>query len=292
MSHAPASIHAYGSHPSQYAELYLPERRSRPGVAVVIHGGFWRQAYGAEYGRPLAADLARRGWIAWNLEYRRTAGGDGGWPETFTDIAAGIDLLRPVLREAGLEAGAVIAIGHSAGAHLGLWAAGRHLLPAGVPGARGLPCLDGVVAQSGAIDLGLAHELKLSNGAVRELLGCDPAQDDGRWAWADPMHRLPLGVPVVAIHGDNDEDVPLGVSESYVRAASAVGDRAELLRIAGDHYGVITVGNAAWELCVEAFAGLAAAGGVQTDTSCTGVDAAGDGILVHCPKNRGEDVSC
>ncbi|GAA4366157.1 alpha/beta hydrolase family protein [Paeniglutamicibacter cryotolerans] len=292
MSDAPASLHAYGSHPSQYAELYLPERRSRPGVAVIIHGGFWRQAYGAEYGRPLAADLARRGWVAWNLEYRRTAGGAGGWPETFTDVAAGIDLLHPVLREAGLDSGPVVAIGHSAGAHLGLWAAGRHLLPSGVPGALRRPCLDGVVAQSGALDLALADELNLSNGAVRELLGLDPGRDDGRWKWADPMQRLPLGVPVVAIHGDNDGDVPLSVSESYARAAAAAGDRIELLRISGDHYGVITVGNAAWELCVRALAGLAAAGGVATDTPGTGGGAAADGILEHCPKNRGEDGSC
>jgi acetyl esterase/lipase len=41
----------------------------------------------------VCADLAAAGWAAWNLEYRRTAGGDGGWPATFEDIAAGIDHL-------------------------------------------------------------------------------------------------------------------------------------------------------------------------------------------------------
>lgn len=270
MSSVPTSVHVYGDHPSQYAELYLPEHRSQDGVAVIIHGGFWRQAYGAEYGRPLAADLARRGWITWNLEYRRTAGGDGGWPRTFTDVADGMDLLHPVLEELGIEAGPLVAIGHSAGAHLALWAAGRHLLPAAVPGALPGPCLAGVVAQSGAIDLGLADELNLSNGAVRELLGNAPEDDDGRWQWADPMHRLPLGVPVVAIHGDKDEDVPLRVSESYVRAAAAAGDDVELLRIEGDHYCVITVGNPAWELCVRALERLVAQHGVQTDIAATG----------------------
>lgn len=286
MSDTPASVHTYGSHPSQYAELYLPERRTRPGVAIIIHGGFWRQAYGAEYGRPLAADLARRGWIAWNLEYRRTAGGGGGWPATFADVAAGIDLLGVLLPDLGLDPGPVVAIGHSAGAQLALWAGGRHRLPAGVPGALERPCLDGVVAQSGAIDLGLAHQLNLSHGAVRELLGSDPEQDDGRWRWADPIRLLPLGVPVVAIHGDNDQDVPAIVSESYVRAAAAAGDRIEWVPIHGDHYGVISVGNPAWELCVDALAALTVDEGVETDSADTPGRPAADGILVHCPKNN------
>ena len=55
---------------------------------MVIHGGFWKAAYGLELGRPLAADLVARGWAAWNLEYRRVGDG-GGMPATFDDVAAG-----------------------------------------------------------------------------------------------------------------------------------------------------------------------------------------------------------
>ena len=44
---------AYGTDPSQYGELYLPEGTPR-GVVVVIHGGFWKSAYDASLGRPLA----------------------------------------------------------------------------------------------------------------------------------------------------------------------------------------------------------------------------------------------
>ena len=62
------------------------------GTVVVIHGGFWRARYDLSLGRPLAADLAARGYAAWNLEYRRALAG-GGWPGTFEDVAAGIDLL-------------------------------------------------------------------------------------------------------------------------------------------------------------------------------------------------------
>ena len=48
-----ASRHNYGDDPSQYGVLY-----GEGPVAVVIHGGFWKAAYGLDLGRPLAADLA------------------------------------------------------------------------------------------------------------------------------------------------------------------------------------------------------------------------------------------
>jgi len=82
----------YGTQADQFGELHLPAGTEPVGVAVVLHGGYWRQAYGAELGTPLAADLANRGVAGWNLEYRRVGGG-GGWPGTFEDVAAGLDAL-------------------------------------------------------------------------------------------------------------------------------------------------------------------------------------------------------
>ena len=80
----------------------------------------------------LAADLARRGVAAWNVEYRRVGQDGGGWPGTFEDVAAAVDRLAEVDE---VDAARVATCGHSAGGHLALWLAARHLLPAGVPGA-------------------------------------------------------------------------------------------------------------------------------------------------------------
>ncbi len=73
---------------------------------------------------PLARDLAAHGITAWNLEYRR-AGNGGGWPHTFEDILAGIDHLSEIAGDHDLQLGKVVALGHSAGGHLAVWAAGR-----------------------------------------------------------------------------------------------------------------------------------------------------------------------
>src|SRR4051812_50198472 len=82
---------AYGSDPAQFLELTLPEADGPAPVAVVVHGGFWRAAYGVDLARPLAAELAAAGWAAVAVEYRRVGAG-GGWPATCADVPAPPDL--------------------------------------------------------------------------------------------------------------------------------------------------------------------------------------------------------
>jgi acetyl esterase/lipase len=242
--------YTYGGDPSQFADLYLPAGGTAVrGVVVIVHGGYWRSTYGAELGEPLAQDLAGRGYACWNLEYRR-AGNGGGWPATFEDVAAGIDHLAMAAAEHGLDLRSTTALGHSAGGHLAVWAAGRPGLPGEAPGA-GTPRvpLTAVVSQAGVLDLREARELGLSDDAVENFLGAPG--DPGRYALADPMTALPLGVPVYAVHGRKDTTVPLSQSKRYVEAATAAGAAAELVLVPGDHFGVITPGSRAWDVVVE-----------------------------------------
>lgn len=252
-SYQPKRFH-YGEHRSQFAELWVPEPITHLPVAIIIHGGFWREKYGAELGTPLARDLYERGYVVWNLEYRRTCGGGGGWPETFLDIAAGIDALDAALPSAGMQKRPKIAIGHSAGGHLALWAAGRHRLPAQAPGVlpAGEHCLDAVISQAGVLDLGLADGLGLSDGATQILLGSTKDEAPERWSWADPTTQIPLGIPVVMLHGTEDEDVPVELGREFAHQAMPVDERVDYIEFEGDHYGLITVGDMAWTLCVRA----------------------------------------
>ncbi|WP_028281408.1 alpha/beta hydrolase [Arthrobacter sp. H5] len=247
--------HTYGADPNQFAELYLPAERTQPGVVVIVHGGYWRAEYTLELGVPLAKDLAERGYACWNLEYRR-AGDGGGWPATFEDISAGINLLATAAEEHGLDLSTTTALGHSAGGHLAVWAAGRASLPLGAPGS-GVPAvpLTGVVSQSGVLNLALAREEGLGGGAVMNLLGNAGPE---AYQLADPMTAIPLDVPVLALHGEEDSTVPVSQSSSYVDAAAAAGAEAELVMIPGDHFAMITPGTDAWERVVEAVGRLAA----------------------------------
>lgn len=248
MSEITAQRYGYGEDASQWAELYLPHGPAAAGVAVVIHGGYWRSAYAADLGAPLAADLARHGVAAWNLEYRRMGNG-GGWPATFEDIAHGIDALAVAAEEHGLALGSVVALGHSAGGQLAVWAAGRSTFPPGAVGAMPAVEVTGVVSQSGLLNLAQAQQLGLSSNAVAKLLGENVAL-------ADPMSAIPLPVPVVAVHAMNDADVPASQSESYLAAAVAAGADARLVRVPGDHMDLIDVGSESYATCRELVLGL------------------------------------
>lgn len=230
----------YGDDASQRGELSLPEATPR-GVVVVVHGGFWKAEYDLSLGRPLAASLAAEGWAVWNLEYRRVGTG-GGAPETFDDVSAGIDRLAEV---EGLDTSVALALGHSAGGHLAVWAAGRR--DARVP-------LTGVVSQAGVLDLVSADEQGLGGGAVRSLLGHPAGPRDATY---DPFRQLPLDVPVRCVHGRDDVVVPPEQSRRYVDAATAAGADATLTEVDGDHFVLIDPGSAAWPPQLQLLAGLA-----------------------------------
>lgn len=224
----------YGDHPSQYAELTRPDGPPL-GLVVVIHGGFWKQAYGAELGRPLAARLAELGWAAWNVEYRRVGDG-GGFPATFDDVHAAIEASAgPVPGPAR-----VVTLGHSAGGHLATWAAARGRFDRW-PVSVGVTH---VVSQAGVVDLAGAFERDLGGGAVAALMGGGPELP--AYDLADPRRQLPIGVPAWCVHARDDDMVPFAMSQDYVAAARAAGADATLVEVPGGHFGVIEVGSPAW----------------------------------------------
>ena len=136
---------SYGEHPDQHVDVYAPTG-ARGAVVAVLHGGFWRTPYAADLMDPLCADLAARGYEAWNVEYRRI-GADGGWPMTFDDVRAAVT---------GAEE-PFVTLGHSAGGQLALWLAAE----------RGAAL---AVAQAGVVDLVEAWRLGLSGRAPEALL--------------------------------------------------------------------------------------------------------------------------
>jgi acetyl esterase/lipase len=219
----------YGPHRSQRADLYLPIGAGPHPTIVTIHGGSWHKRYGKVAMRGLAGDLVRRGWAVWNIEYRRLGDG-GGWPETFVDVAAAIDRLAEL--DAPLDLDSVSVLGHSAGGHLALWAAGRSKLPGGVPGADPRVSFTRAIAQAGVVDLAGAYR-RWHGGAARALMGGSPEELPERYAVGDPMSQIPLDLPVLLVHGVRDETVTVELSRTYAQVARAGGGSVELIEIEG-----------------------------------------------------------
>jgi dipeptidyl aminopeptidase/acylaminoacyl peptidase len=198
---------------------------------VLVHGGFWRQRYGLELEGGIARDLVGRGWAVWNIEYRRLGDG-GGWPATLEDVRAAIGALP-------LAADRVVAIGHSAGGHLAAWAAAEGLVHA-------------AVSQAGALDLDALSRLGTSDGVVNQLLGGTPEEVPHRYAQASPRRRLPIGVPLLLVHGERDDDVPVSVSREFAEAARAAGDDCTLVVVDDEgHYEHLEPGSRCWSAVIE-----------------------------------------
>ena len=203
---------------------------------VAIHGGSWGATYGKVVMRPLAGVLVRQGFAVWNVEYRRLGarrwrGPDGGgWPETFEDVAAAVDYLAAI--DAPVDLARVAGLGHSAGGQLILWAAGRYKLAPRAPGANPAVRLSAAVAMAGVVDMTASHAAAPA-GAVDRLMGGSPRAVPERYAVGDPIRLVPVDLPVLLVHGTEDQTVSIERSRSYARAAAAAGGDVELVEIAG-----------------------------------------------------------
>ncbi|MBO1333676.1 alpha/beta hydrolase [Streptomyces sp. VRA16 Mangrove soil] len=228
---------AYGDHPDQVVDFYAPRDGSSPAPLVVaLHGGAWRAPYDRKHLSPLCDYLARRGFAVVNVEYRRgssvphqgVAGPVAGrWPETFDDVAAAFDALPALVAEhlPTADARRVVAVGHSAGGHLALWAAARHVLPEGAPWRTAAPAaLRGVVALAPIADFALAETLGVCGGACGQLLGGDADLFDERRPYADPSLLLPTGIATTLVQGRADTTVPHELAEAYADAAAKAGE--------------------------------------------------------------------
>ena len=145
---------------------------------MFIHGGFWRARYGAETTAPLAEACAEQGHFVWNLEYPRIGMRGGGWPGTAIAVAAAVDA---ALHEA--DGRPVVLIGHSAGGHLALWAAGERT---GRERRWSSPWPAWLTLEAAARE-------GLGERAAVALLGAEPDADPAVYAEASPIRRLPLG---------------------------------------------------------------------------------------------------
>lgn len=230
------SRHALGDDPSQVADLHLPRGAGPFPVAVLLHGGYWQTRYSKLVMRPMALDLAARGWAAWNVEYRRLGdgrGGGGGWPHTFDDVAGAVDALAGL--DAPLDLSQVVLVGHSAGGQLALWAAGRGGLPDGAVGASPRVVASAVLALAPVTNLERARE------HADQLLGGTSAEEPERWAQANPVRRGAPGVPALVVHSTDDETVPVARSREY-----AAQHGVPLVETAGRHRDPIDPSSAAW----------------------------------------------
>jgi acetyl esterase/lipase len=113
--------HAYGPHPRQVVDVFLPAGRAGgsvpvPAVVAFVHGGaFVRGERSSEHGiyDNVLHWFARQGCLGINVEYRHAP--EAPWPAGAEDVAAAVEWVRAHVAEFGYEGAPVFLVGHSAG---------------------------------------------------------------------------------------------------------------------------------------------------------------------------------
>jgi acetyl esterase/lipase len=253
---APTATFAYGSAPSQFAELFRPKGQGPFPVVVLVHGGCWTIEYGGiKQMHNVAGALAARGIAVWNVEYRRVDEEGGGYPGTYLDIDAALDKLAAVAANHQLDTRRIAAMGHSAGGQLVQWIAGRGRIPSTSPlfHAGRLPVRN-IISLGGLADL--RNEKDLIQGScgrsTEQLAGLpSPARPDV-FADTNAAELLPNGSRTWLVTGELDTISPPRAAYAYAARAQAAGDHAEVIILPNaSHYDEIAASSPAWKLVLQ-----------------------------------------
>lgn len=201
----------YGPDPAQHLTRALPsDVAAARGVVVLMHGGYWRSALDSSLMHPLAGSLLANGWVVANIEYRR--GSAGPWPTPLEDCRAALDVIRAHRRALRVR-GPIISIGHSVGGQLALLSAQQ---------------VDAVVALAPVTDVVRTYHDRAGDDAAHEYFGASPAEAPELYRDASAIRQLPLGRPVLIIHGVDDARVDIDQSREFARASRSLGEHVRL----------------------------------------------------------------
>jgi acetyl esterase/lipase len=184
---------AYGEHPAQRLDVYLPAGDVAPAVVLMVHGGAWRQ--GARDLHRVIRNKALRwlghGWVVVSVDYRLLP--EAAPLAQAEDVARALAFVQRSAAAWGADARQLVLVGHSSGAHLAaLLSADRAITES--QGAA--PWRASVLLDSAAYDV-----VQTMQGAHLPLHAAAFGDDPAGWAQASPLHRLasPPLMPMLAV---------------------------------------------------------------------------------------------
>ena len=219
---------AYGPHPRQILDLFVPAGVVDAPVVVFVHGGVFvrgdKRLSNEVYDNVLYW-FARQGFIGINIEYRLAP--ESPWPGGADDLGLAIAWARAKVRPYGGDPGSIFAVGHSAGStHVGTYAYD----PAAGYLGRGLT---GIVLLSPRLRVDVSPENPFAE-SVRAYFGDDPSVYETR---SPVTHAANSTLPVmIAIAEFENPLLDVYALELAYRIAVARRRSPRFMRLAGHNH--------------------------------------------------------
>jgi acetyl esterase/lipase len=224
-------------------DLYLPERLPASGLIVWVHGGAWRA------GSRDSVDLrgmTERGWAVASVDYRLST--VARFPAQVHDIKAAIRYLRARAKDRGYPRSPIVIAGSSAGAHLAalVGVTNQHAELEGTIGddARESSDVQAIVSLYGASNLttileqSTPHGLSVRRPALELLLGAQPEAAPELARLASPIFHVDAkDPPLLMLHGDQDNQMPINQSLELQGAYEKLGLRVRFVAVHGAGHG-------------------------------------------------------
>jgi arylformamidase len=173
---------AYGSHPAQTMDVYLPPHPENAPVLMMVHGGAWRIGDKSEPGVVVnkVAHWLPKGYIFISVNNRLLPDADP--LEQADDVAKALAVAQAKAKALGGDPARFVLMGHSAGAHLVTLLAADPAIAAR-QGAK--PWIATVALDAGAYDI-VSIMKRRHDAFFDDAFGSDPAF----WRKASPLYRL------------------------------------------------------------------------------------------------------
>lgn len=198
------------------AEVFEPAEPVGAPVVLLIPGGGWVDSDRTGLA-PLAAALADRGAVVVNATYR-AAGAGGDLASMVGDVRCATRFAARRAAEISGESGPIVAIGHSAGAHL-------VALSALAGDAFAPSCPDPEVELAGFAGLAGPYDVSLIPEVAQPLFGATLTEDPALWRSGNPLTYASAApdVAILLVHGSADELVGVEFTEQFADALRAGG---------------------------------------------------------------------
>ncbi len=232
-------VFGHGGSRELLCDIYQPPAELTKRTAVIhLHGGGFRA--GSKAGTRLAQPLAMRGYTSIASSYRLAD--EATWPAQLHDVKTCIRWARANADQLGFDAGKVVVLGHSAGAHLAICASGTQNEEA-FEGDGGNAALPTDVAA--CIAFYPPAEIR-----ANPALGPNPS-DKLRQSF-NPIQHVKAGFPpTMLLHGTADQTISVDASMQLYNALRAAGAAVELHVIEGvthifDSHADLAQASAVW----------------------------------------------